>query len=83
MQIYSYIGAFLLAFGPILHNCSPHQGESPRTLRELYKTANCKSNIGQTLQYSVSALHLEVQDNRGCRIECKEETKDKKMMKLC
>ena len=78
MQIYTYVNAFRLAFGLILYHCSPQQGESPTTPRELWETAKCKHNVGQTLQLLVSALHFEVQGNRGCRRECKETTKRKK-----
>ena len=69
MQIYAYIGAFWLAFGPILHHCSPQQGEQPTTPRELCKSAKCKRNIGQTLQHLVSISHLEAQYSRGFRRE--------------
>ena len=60
-QICAYIGAFWLAFGPVLHHCSPRRGESPTTPRELHETAKCKRNVGQTLQHLASALHLEVE----------------------
>ena len=82
-QIYAYIGAFLLAFGPVLYHCSPQRGESPTTPRELHKTTKCKCNVGQALQHIVSVLHLKALDNRGCRTECKELTKSKKTMQLC
>ena len=73
--IYASIGVFWLAFGLILHHCSPWQGESPMAPRELHETTKCKHNIILTLQHSVSALHLKTQDNRGGRRECKESTK--------
>ena len=74
-QIYAYIGVYWLAFGPILHYCSPQRRELPTTPRELCKTAKCKHKIGPTLQYLVLALHLRVQDSRGYRRECKEGVK--------
>ena len=72
-----YIGAFWLAFSPILHHCFPQQGQLPMTPRKLCETAKCKCNIGQILQHLASALHLEAEDIRGCRRECKEEKKGK------
>ena len=68
---YVHIKVFFSCIGPILHHCSPQQGESPMTPRELCKTAKYKQNIGYTIQHFTSVLYLEVQDNRGCRRECK------------
>ena len=73
--IYAYIDVFWLLFGLILHYCSPRGGESPMNPRELPKTAKYKCNIGQILQHSASALHLEGQSNRRGRRECKAATK--------
>ena len=75
MQIYVYIDVFWLAFGLIPHHCSPKLREWPTTLRKLHETAKGKSNVGQMPQHSASALYLEVQDNKGGRIECKAVTK--------
>ena len=59
------------------------RGESPTTPGELHKTAKCKQNIRQTLPYLASASHLEVQDNKRGRRECKEAIKSKNIMQVC
>ena len=73
MQIYVYIGAFWLAFGLILHHCSPWRGESPKTPRELRKTAKCKCKIGKILQILVSELYFEAQSNKSIRESAKKQ----------
>ena len=50
---YACKGVFWLAFGLVLHHCSPWQGESPMIPRELSETAKYKCNIN-TISLSVS-----------------------------
>ena len=77
-QIYAYIGAFLLAFGPILYHCSPQRAESPTTPRELRKTAKYKHNIGQTLQHFALVSHLKCKTIEDVRESAKKQQKEYK-----